>query len=226
VGRMTETSARLAVHGCAAALIAIAAVSPGCGSSDDSDGDGGGDSASDECYVAFAADFQSYKSWQHYHLTAPFSLEPAAGSPGRPDGGVNLVHMSGPRDVYINRCPPAGATEFPVGTIIVKEIALASLPPGSPPAVFAQVKRGCGFNSAGASGWEWFDLLTPDNGGGAGPVTIIWNGLTPPQSQSYGGDPTECNTCHAAMGADNDSIITSALNLKDLASGVSQCKEP
>jgi hypothetical protein len=217
VGRMTETGARLAVHGCAAALIAIAAVSPGCGSSDDSDGDGG-DSASDECYVAFAADFQNYKSWQHYHLDAPFALAP--------DGGMNLVHTSGPRDVYINRCPPAGATEFPVGTIIVKEIALASLPPGSPPAVFAQVKRGCGYNSGGAAGWEWFDLLTEDNGGTPGTATIIWNGLTPPASQSYGGDPTECNTCHSAMGADNDSIITSALNLKDLASGMSQCKEP
>jgi hypothetical protein len=218
--RMSERSARLAIHGGAAALIAIAALSPGCGSgsgkessadaSDNEEASGG------ECYVAFASDFQDYKNWQHYHLTAPFDMT-------FPDGGANLVHASGPRDVYINKCPPKGATEFPVGTIIIKKIALLSQ---TEPAVFAQVKRGCGFNADGASGWEWFDLLTEDNGGTPGQVIIVWSGLTPPASQSYGGDPTECNVCHSALGAGNDSIITSALDLQDLTSGVSQCSEP
>ncbi len=215
--RMSERSARLAVHCGAAALIALAALSPGCGSSSPSLVDDGGDeNADNECYLAFASDFQDYKSWQSYPLTAPFDMT-------FPDGGPNNVHASGPRTVYINKCPPPGATEFPVGTIIVKKINLVSQ---AEPAVFAQVKHGCGYNKGGAVGWEWFDLLTEDNGGTPGQVTILWNGLTPPASQSYGGDPTECNVCHAALGADNDSIITSALNLKDLANGLTQCKEP
>jgi hypothetical protein len=215
---MSERSARLAVHGGAAALVALAAVSPGCGSGSGkgTSEDAGEDVIGGECYLAFASDFQDYKSWQHYHLTTPFDTK-------SPDGGPNLVHASGPRDVYINKCPPKGATEFPVGTIIIKKIALVGQ---AEPAVFAQVKHGCDFNPDGAAGWEWFDLLTEDNGGEAGSVTIIWSGLTPPASQSYGGDPTECNTCHSALGAGNDSIITTALDLKDLSSGASLCSEP
>jgi hypothetical protein len=183
-------------------VLALSAWSPGCGSpSGAPDADAGS-----VCFLAASSDFAGFDTqWQHYHLTTPF-IE-------------NNVHSQGPRDVYINHCPPAGAKAFPVGTIVVKVIPLAGQ---TQPAVFAQVKRGCSYNQDGASGWEWFDLLTSVNGGGAGsPPQIIWQGLTPPASQSYGGDPTECNTCHSTMGEGNDSIITPALDLKTI-----ECKEP
>jgi hypothetical protein len=218
---MSERNARLAVHGGVATLVALAAISPGCGGSgDDAAMDGGGDDAvgsNDDCYQAFTSDFSDYKSWQHYHLD---NVVPLA-----PPGMTNPVHTTGSRDVYINKCPPPGATEFAVGTIIVKVIGQTSGPDGgtaSEPSVFAQVKHGCGYNQAGAPGWEWFDLLTEDNGAGpGGPVSIIWHGLTPPASSTYGGDPTACNDCHSLMGDGNDSIITTALDLKTL-----ECKEP
>jgi hypothetical protein len=209
---MARTGRQLAIQGGVASLllggaatIALTTLSPGCGPSGDGDE---GDAGENECFYALSADFENFTSWQHYHLDASFI--------------PNNVHASGPRDVYINQCPDAGATEFPVGTIIVKVIGQ---PNQTVPGVFAQVKHGCGYNQAGASGWEWFDLLTPLNGGAdAGPgnsVSILWQGLTPPASMSYGGDPSECNTCHAAMASDNDSIITPALQLKDI-----QCNEP
>ena len=31
------------------------------------------------------------------------------------------IHNAGPRMAYMNKLPPHGSTEFPVGTIIVKE---------------------------------------------------------------------------------------------------------
>jgi hypothetical protein len=192
-----------ALHGTIAAVIAFSALSPGCGSSAPA-GSPPGSSGAGACFLAGSADFADFTSWQHYHLTSTF-IE-------------NNVHAQGDRDVYINKCPPAGATEFPVGTIVLKKIPLKGQ---AQPAVFAQVKRGCGYNQDGASGWEWFDLLTSINGGAAGSApVIVWQGLTPPSSQSYGGDPTECNTCHSTMGEGNDSIITPALDLKTI-----QCKE-
>lgn len=207
--RMARTGGQLAIRSgllslllASAAAVGLATLSPGCGPAEDVDEGGAGEG--NECFYAFNNDFENFKHWQHYHLKSDFA--------------PSIVHASGPRDVYINQCPAPGATEFPVGTIIVKVI---NQPGQSEPAVFAQVKHGCGYNAGGAPGWEWFDLLTPENGGPANSVSIIWHGLTPPASMAYGGDPTECNTCHSTMGEGNDSIITSALNLKDI-----QCEEP
>jgi hypothetical protein len=68
-------------------------------------------------------------------------------------------------------------------------------------------KRGCGFNAAGARGWEWMELSeTPDG------VTVVWRGLGPPAGEVYGGDPAGCNSCHAAC-SDNDSVCSSPLRL-------------
>jgi hypothetical protein len=218
VSRMARTGQGLAIHGgvvgvllAGTSAIGLSVLSPGCGPSNEVDeGDGG----ENECFYAFASDFQNFTSWQHYHLDGSFE--------------ANNVHASGPRDVYINQCPPPGATEFPVGTIILKVINQPALP-GQPaptvPSVFAQVKHGCDYNSNGAPGWEWFDLITPVNGLEAGePVQIVWSGMQAPPN-SYGATgiaaQNQCNDCHSTMGEGNDSIITSALDLKDI-----QCKEP
>jgi hypothetical protein len=199
---LVRPNARLKVHGGVALVFAVAALSPGCGSSDSG---GGTVDAGESCQFATAADFANFTQWQHYLVTSSFI--------------ANNVHTNGPRDVYINKCPPPGAKEFPVGTIVIKVIPQ---PKQALKAVFAQVKVGCGYNQDGAAGWEWFDLLTSLNGGAPGSMPqIVWQGQTPPASQSYGGDPQECNDCHSTMGEGNDSIITPALDLKTI-----QCKEP
>jgi hypothetical protein len=212
---MARTGRRLSIHGGVVGLllagtsaIALGVLSPGCGPSDEVDESGQGIGGDNECFYASASDFENYTSWQHYHLDASFE--------------ANNVHASGPRDVYINQCPPPGATEFPVGTIILKVI---NAPGQTVPSVFAQVKHGCGYNANGAPGWEWFDLVTAANGLPAGdPVEIVWSGTQAPPN-SYGATgiaaQNQCNDCHSTMGDGNDSIITSALDLKDI-----QCKEP
>jgi hypothetical protein len=205
----------LSLAGAVVLALAIAALAPGCGSPSAGPSDGGADDGGVcQPFSALTTDFSSYTSWKHVHLTTPFILSP--------DGGTDLVHAVSPRDVYINlgssgqpACPPPGAAEFPIGTIIVKVMAQQGQLP-TDPGVFAQVKHGCGYNSGGADGWEWFDLLTSRNGLPPGtPPEIIWHGPQPPSSQSYGGDPSECNVCHSLLGADNDSVISTALSLKD-----------
>jgi hypothetical protein len=222
MGRLAQARTRLAVHGglvgmlALAGVLAAAAMSPGCGSPNGGLSDGGeGDGAVCVPFNPAPSDFSNFTTWKNqYHLKTPFMLAPDGGPP-------DLVHIMAARDIYINlgspgqpQCPKAGAVEFPVGTIIVKRLAQSGQP-ATDPGVFAQVKVGCGYNAGGASGWEWFDLVTPLNGGPPNSIEIVWQGTTPPTSQSYGGNPTECNVCHSLMGASNDSVITSALELKD-----------
>jgi hypothetical protein len=218
---MSRTRALLAIHCGLSGVLALAAFAPACGSSGPDSSPDGGDGNGPDCipFVAFASDFANYQSWTHFHLDAeknPFPLAPAG------DAMPDLVHTGGTRDVYINlgqpgvpACVTQNATEFPIGTIIIKVMSQTGQ---TVKGVFAQVKRGCGYNLGGADNWEWFDLITDQNGLDAGePPQIIWEGETPPANQSYGGDPTECNTCHSAMGSGNDSIISTALDLETLA---------
>ena len=90
-------------------------------------------------FIAQNIDFRGYQSWTSYVIDD--------GTPG------GATHVSGKRTIYINHLPPAGATEFPVGTIIVKETAADMK-------IFARAKRGDDFNTTGAVGWEWFELET------------------------------------------------------------------
>jgi hypothetical protein len=219
LSRFAHGGTRLAIHGGLAGtlvlsgLLAVVALSPGCGSSGGGEGVDGGDGAGTSCvlFTPLASDFADFTTWKiQYHLTNKFALAP--------DGGIDTVHGEAPRDIYINLgspgqppCPAAGATEFPQGTILVKVMPQTNLAAID---IFAQVKQGCGVNAGGAVGWEWFDLLGPENGGGS-TVGILWNGYTPPTSSQYGGNPTECNVCHSLMGADNDSVITSVLDIKN-----------
>jgi hypothetical protein len=131
--------------------------------------------------IAFADDFAGYHGWTSF----------ACGI-----GSLGNDHLQGPRRVYLNRLPPAGATAFPIGTIFVKESG------DGPPEtrhVFASVKRGGGFNASGAVGWEWFELA---NGPGDRPL-ILWRGFGPSNGDAYGGDATGgCNGCHDAPALD------------------------
>jgi hypothetical protein len=224
VSTLAQARTRLAIHGgigaalFVAAGLAAGAMSPGCGSSGDG-ADGGSEGSGSDCVPYVAADnvFEDFASWKiHLHLTKSFALAP---NDAGPDG--DPVHGESPRDIYVNLgsaggppCPAAGATEFPIGTILVKVMSQSNLQAKD---VFAQVKHGCGFNTgpSQADGWEWFDLLAAQNGGPMPPI-ILWHGGTPPASSQYGGNPTECNVCHSLMGAGNDSVITSELDVKNL----------
>ena len=135
--------------------------------------------------------FAGYESWTEFSFTGTA----IAGSP----------HTSGPRRIYLSQKPPHGATEFPVGTIIVKEIGA---PPASGDSVFAMVKVGCDYNSQGAVNWEWYELQVDAQG----TPSILWNGSEPPAGQSYSGNPTACNDCHSGA-KQNDYVESPELSL-------------
>lgn len=143
-------------------------------------------------FVAYAPAFQGFRAWESFKI---------ADAPA-----VSGIHTSGSRTEYLKSRPEHGATSFPVGTIIVKEFDATSAGPGQ---ILAMVKRGDGYNAAGADGWEWFELKPAANGSFA----ILWRGVAPPSGESYNGDPTGgCNSCHGAA-SDNDSVRSTAIRL-------------
>ena len=169
-------------------VAAVAVLALGCGSS------GGSEHT---CTLTPEAvtngTFDSFRTWQSWQFTT--------------NGVNNSPHTSGPRTVYIKQAPPHGSTEFPIGTIIVKELETG--PPASH-SIFAMVKRGCGYNAAGATDWEWFELQNQADGS----ELILWGGSEPPVGESYAGDPTACNTCHAGSRA-NDYVQSPPLQLSN-----------
>jgi hypothetical protein len=148
-------------------------------------GSSGGADAGDT-FIAFNSSFAPFRTWTMVHD----DLED-------PDGMLGSG-VAGPRDQYINMLPPAGSTEFPIGTIIVE----VRTDTGK---IFASVKRGGDFNAAGAKNWEYFELQE-------NPVMYIWRGLGPPLGDTYGGDPNGCNNCHEQCAA-NDYICSPKLQL-------------
>ncbi|HEX4403394.1 MAG TPA: hypothetical protein VH560_01105 [Polyangia bacterium] len=150
----------------------------------------GQDAAPGPKFIAYAKDFQGFESWPSETFDDPVP------------GGA--THVAGVRTVYLNRAPDAGATEFPLGTIIVKQTSDGKM--------FAQVKRGGGYNLDGAKNWEWFEIGKNANGS----VFIQWQGTFPPVGEAYGGDPNGCNGCHLTMNAvANDYVIAQGLSLKN-----------
>ncbi len=147
-------------------------------------------------FIAFTDTFQPFRTWTSFDSDGP----PGSAYPTRPD-------VIGPRIQYINKIPPAGSTEFPIGTIIV-EVRLNTFM-----RIFASVKRGGGFNATCAVGREYFELTEAD--GSRSPVTMTWRGVGPPLGDTYGGDPNGCNSCHTVCGSGNDFICSSKLQLKD-----------
>jgi hypothetical protein len=175
------------------ALVAVAALAgASCGS-------GGGSTPGEPIepgtFLAFAADFAGFHSWESF----------AVGGDPIPDS----VHLTGPRTVYLNKRPPSGSKEFPVGTIIVKEVQTPDLTTRD---VIARVKRGGTYNADGAPGWEWFELQNTADGG----VLIVWRGIGPPVGGcSYLGTVGGgCNMCHGAAD-DNDSVLAAPLRLSN-----------
>jgi hypothetical protein len=145
-------------------------------------------------FVAFADDFAPYESWTSFDV----------GEIPDPNG----VDLAGPRTVYVNRLPPHGATEFPVGTILVKVVRTDDVPQDWQ--MFALVKRGGGYDGDGAPNWEWFGLSTD----ASGHVVIDWRGTGPPPDGGYGsiGGALSCVLCHAAARG-NDYVQTPELQL-------------
>jgi len=149
-----------------------------------------------QTFVALASDFQPYATWTNFYV----------GDVPDPNG----VDLTGPRTVYINELPPHGATEFPVGTIIVKVVEPDATPQDWE--MFGLVKRGGGYDEEGAPNWEWFGLGIDT----AGHVVIEWRGTGPPPDASYGslGAALGCVFCHANARA-NDYVQTPQLQLSN-----------
>jgi len=157
-------------------------------------------------FLAQESDFDGYHQWTTYREDS--GLPDSVSSPSA-DGGMAVVHNGGLRIEYINKLPPHGSTEFPVGTIIVKEIPAQNQ-------VFAMVKRGGSYNPYDAgtgasafSNWEWFELSGTESA-----VSFLWQGAIAPANQAYSGsDPYVCNQCHSAMGHGNDFVASPEIRL-------------
>lgn len=133
-------------------------------------------------------------------------------------------HPETDRVAYVNTIPAAGATVWPVGTVIVKSGLVADVNDATGDAVVreelhAMVKRAPDFNVTGAVGWEWMELVELE-----GTPTIAWRGPNPPDGDAefYGcrpGLPCEgfgdCNACHAAA-SPFDHVMSEPLRLPDL----------
>lgn len=147
-----------------------------------------------EPFVAFERDFAAFRDWDR--------VETGRANP------QGITHVAGRRRVYVNARPAAGAgaSAFPVGTILIKEI-LEGAEDGH--RIFAMVKRGGGYNAQGARGWEWFELAArPDDS-----LAIVWRGINAPKGEDYGGDPQGgCNDCHGRA-AKNDFVRSAGLRL-------------
>jgi hypothetical protein len=157
-------------------------------------------------FIALPKDFAGYEKWWHV----------AVG-----EGSVDSVHPGAQRHVYVNKLPEAGATEFPTGTVIVKVGAGGELTGTTGDEIHAMVKRGGTFNSAGAVGWEWFELKETTVPGSPG---IVWRGESAPSGHGYkcvttandaGVIEIDCNDCHAAARS-NDYVIGPPLSLSEL----------
>jgi hypothetical protein len=135
-------------------------------------------------FVAQTEDFTGYEDWMSFNEDDKHG-----------DG-------AGTTTVYLNKLPPTGATSFPVGTIVVKTMQATD---GSMFTIHAMAKRGNGFNSAGARGWEFFELaLNPK-----GVPFYLWRGVNPPTGEQYRAilsknnvqastPELKCNDCHAS----------------------------
>ncbi len=82
----------------AASCVVVAAA---CGTSAD-------DPPAGDTFLAFSSTFAPFRTWTSFH------------SDGPPDDGTYTPDVLGPRTQYLAKRPPAGSTEFPVGTIIVE----------------------------------------------------------------------------------------------------------
>jgi hypothetical protein len=137
--------------------------------------------AASDSFIAQQRDFAPYKDWMTFESNVTTD-----------HGGV-----IGTNTVYLNEPPESG--KFPVGAILVKITKQTS---STDVTVHAMAKRGKGFNTQGALGWEYFELLLNKSG----VPYILWRGEKPPSGEMYQALPGakmasatdgNCNDCHA-----------------------------
>ncbi len=174
-----------------AALLVLA----GCGER----GEEASDPVEPTIFLAFARDFEGFERWTTFER----GLDPVP--PSHP----------GPSFIDVDPMPPPGLRAVPVGTRIVRvERAV-----GDPAAweVHAMVKRGGGFNAAGARDWEFFELGLEQSR--ERPI-IRWRGEGPANGDGYtapeGGEVLGCNHCHASA-TYNDSVLSPVLDLSAIS---------
>jgi len=186
-------------------MAAAAAIFAGCSS-----GGAAVDADAGPAFIAYGTDFIAYDGWESTPLA---SAQPSAdgGIPTDPAGCALGHDTSTDRVGFLNRRPPHGSTEFPVGTIFVKELRKEGVAKADWQ-VFAMVKRGGDYNRSGAKGWEWFELV-PSATEGAAP-RIAWRGSGPPAGDGYGSPECGgCNGCHGGA-ANNDYVVSPQFDLK------------
>ena len=153
-----------------------------------------------DVFIALQRDFRDFRDWMQFELRT----------------AVMHAGVSGPVVAYLNELPSEDASEFPIGTIMVKTVEIG---PATDWTVHAMVKRGGAFNAQGALDWEYVDLAINEDDV---PV-IMWRGEKPPSDHGYesllggGADPAlevDCNSCHT--GSDQDAILSDALALDEL----------
>jgi hypothetical protein len=149
--------------------------------------------------IALQSNFRDYEDWMKFDTDVM----------GEHAGALGTITE------YLNELPEMGASEFPVGTMIVKTVQPTE---GPAPAIHAMVKRGGTFNKTGALGWEFFELAKNKKGT---PI-IVWRGAKPPTGERYKNLlmpdsnvlEADCNGCH--VGSKNDAILSDALQLDAL----------
>ena len=151
-------------------------------------------------FIALDSDFATFLSWERISV----GDAPLAG------------HPPGPRYVYLSKRAPKGASEYPIGTLVVKSVE--NDPDPSRWEVFAMTKRGGDFNARGAKNWEFFRLRIVD-----GTPLILTRGLFAYDPDvdggisPYPGAPTAaladlCNGCHGtAASAATDHLLSPGL---------------
>ncbi len=150
-------------------------------------------------FIALQSDFSDFRSWSRVFV-----------GDGELEG-----HPAGARYGYLKQHAPAGSTEYPVGTMIVKTVERD----GGPKAwdIFAMVKRGGNYNKSGAINWEYFTLLINEDD-----IPVIFSrGDNPSDAEHDGGpghgyaDPTgsgvTCNRCHGTGTESTDHVLSPAL---------------
>ena len=140
-------------------------------------------------FIALRGDFEDFEDWEKYSSDVM-----------NEHGGV-----IGTTNIYLTfkREPLAeDATEFPVGTMLVKTMQASDSDELN---IHAMVKRGGGFNPKGALGWEYFELALAKADGSP---YWLWRGEKPPAGEEYmkllgAADlaprdaEASCNSCHA-----------------------------
>lgn len=149
-------------------------------------------------FIASTSDFAKYKDWMSF----------ARDITSEHDG------VLGTTTIYVRELP--NAQKFAIGSLIVKTMQANDT---NELTIHAMSKRGGTFNSTGAVGWEYFELMLNK----AGTPYILWRGEKPPTGEQYrlllGSTNTstttesDCNTCHdsghdGVLGDDLNSLFT------------------